>query len=332
MNETEELSRIKGGLLHACRLDAQGGAEELDWQGIDVNWDNDDFVWVHLDYSQPIVRDWLQQKSGLDPIICEALISPETRPRCAVHGDGILLNLRGVNMNPGAEPDDMISLRVWIDHHRLITFRQRRLLAVGDVQTDLDARRGPKNASALLLSLIRHLTRRASAVVGQLDENMDELEEEIIERETVYDLRGRIAQTRKAVIGIRRYLSPQRDALTQLSLVDIDWITDKDRLQIRELIDASTRTIEELDAIRDRAAVTHEELVYRLAERSNKIMYMLSVVAGIFLPLSLLTGLLGINVGGMPGMESSAAFWVVCLVLVVLAILEIWYLRSKKWL
>ena len=64
----------------------------------------------------------------------------------------------------------------------------------------------------------------------------------------------------------------------------------------------------------------------------NRTMYILSIVAGIFLPLGLLTGLLGINVGGMPGTESKIAFTVVCVFLVVVAGVEYWIFRRKKWL
>ena len=64
----------------------------------------------------------------------------------------------------------------------------------------------------------------------------------------------------------------------------------------------------------------------------NRTMYALSVIAGIFLPLGLLTGLLGINVGGMPGVENGWAFWITCALLVVLAAAEVWLFRRLKWI
>ena len=98
----------------------------------------------------------------------------------------------------------------------------------------------------------------------------------------------------------------------------------------RRLSDRLLRFVEDLDAVRDRAAVTQEELSARLAESMNRTMYVLSIVTAIFLPLGLLTGLLGVNVGGMPGEESEQAFAYVCVLMGVMA-LGLWALfRSKR--
>jgi zinc transporter len=78
--------------------------------------------------------------------------------------------------------------------------------------------------------------------------------------------------------------------------------------------------------------VTQEELAARLSEQMNRNTYMLSVVAGVFLPLGLLTGLLGINVGGIPGTENPNAFVIVCVTMVVLAAAMWWFFRRFRML
>jgi zinc transporter len=90
--------------------------------------------------------------------------------------------------------------------------------------------------------------------------------------------------------------------------------------------------VEELDTARERAAITQEELNARIAEQMNTRMYALSVTAAIFLPLGLLTGLLGINVGGIPGSEHPAGFAAVCGLLLLVAILQISLYRKLRWL
>ena len=89
--------------------------------------------------------------------------------------------------------------------------------------------------------------------------------------------------------------------------------------------------IEDLDSARERAAVTQEELSSRLSEQMDKRMYLLSVVAVIFLPLTFLTGLLGINVEGIPGAKHEWAFFIVCSVLVGFLILMFSFFRHKRW-
>ena len=90
--------------------------------------------------------------------------------------------------------------------------------------------------------------------------------------------------------------------------------------------------VEDLEAARERTAVTQDELDNRLSEQLNRRMYALSIVAGIFLPLSFVTGLLGINVAGIPGSETGWAFAAVCAALAVVGVGELWLFRKSGWL
>jgi len=91
------------------------------------------------------------------------------------------------------------------------------------------------------------------------------------------------------------------------------------------------RFIEDLDAIRERSQVVQDELQNLLADQLNKRTYLLAIVAAIFLPLSFLTGLLGINVAGIPGAENPWAFAIVVGGLVAVVGLQAWYLHKKGW-
>jgi len=149
---------------------------------------------------------------------------------------------------------------------------------------------------------------------------------------TVAELRPHLAKIRRQIVGQRRYIAPQRDVLMRLQNERQDWLDDKAKSRIRELMERTARFVEDLDFARDRAAIIQEELNNRLSEQMNKAMYVLSIVAVIFLPLTLLTGLLGINVGGIPGAENKWAFLFVSLLLVVVALLLIGLFRRIKWL
>jgi zinc transporter len=103
-------------------------------------------------------------------------------------------------------------------------------------------------------------------------------------------------------------------------------------LRLREISDRLVRHIEDIDAVRERAALAQEELSSTVSEQMNERMYVLSIVAAIFLPLGFFTGLMGINVGGMPGVEDGEAFWVVVAMCVGLMLVLGVVFRLKKWL
>ena len=84
--------------------------------------------------------------------------------------------------------------------------------------------------------------------------------------------------------------------------------------------------------MQDNMKKAQEELANQMSEEANRRMYVLSIVAAIFLPLGFFTGLLGINVGGMPGADNGWAFWVVCGICVTVVVWEVLLFRKKRWL
>ncbi len=111
-----------------------------------------------------------------------------------------------------------------------------------------------------------------------------------------------------------------------------DWLDRARRAHLRETAGRITRYVEDLDAARERAAVVQDELATRLSEQLNRRMFLLSVVAGVFLPLSFVTGLLGMNAAGMPGTEDPFAFALICGGLLLLGGFEIWLFKRLSWL
>ena len=168
-------------------------------------------------------------------------------------------------------------------------------------------------------------------VVDRISDEVDELEEKVLTMES-YELRPAIAEVRRNAIGLRRYLAPQREAVLRLYGEKAVWLSEMDRLRLRESADRTTRFVEDLDMIRERAVVVQEELLGRLSEKMDRTMYILSIVAAIFLPLGFLTGLLGINVGGIPGAEYTGSFIIFCLLLVLVVFVQVWLFKYKKWM
>ena len=283
------------------------------------------FIWIHINRKNPRAMSWLRN-SGLDYFVLDALTAEETRPRCTVHGDGAVINLRGVNLNPGAEPEDMISIRLWVEERRVISVGARPLKAVWAMIEAFNKEHCPQRPGDLVAQIALRLADAAEPTVSALNERVDEMEELVVDEiESVP--RHQLGDIRRMAIMLRRYMVPQRDALSTLEIEDLPWLDNRDRSRIREAVDRVSRLGEELDAIRDRAQVIHDQIMDMRAEMMNRQTLVLAVVAAIFLPLGLLTGLLGINVGGIPGEHYGWAFAIVCGVLVVLAAFQIWLYR-----
>lgn len=315
----------------AYLLDGKGGASALEAKEVAEWVSNYGEIWVHLDYTQIDDMAWIESRFKLDPLVTEALMAKETRPRTEIVGDGLLITLRGVNLNPGADPEDMISIRLWVDDTRIISTSRRQLLSISDLVDSLKTGHGPIDSGEFIVDLLDRIVWRMGDIVDQMEDSVAELEEQIMILESSR-LRFDLATLRRQAIAVRRYLAPQREALTRLISEKVLWLSDSNRLYLREVNDRLIRHIEDIDAVRERAAITQEELNSRHSEQLNNKMYMLSIVAAIFLPLGFLTGLLGINVGGIPGSENPHAFWIFMIVLTILIIGQAVFFRWKKWM
>jgi zinc transporter len=171
---------------------------------------------------------------------------------------------------------------------------------------------------------------RMATVISDLEDMVDRLDEQVATAQS-RELRSELADVRRQAILLRRYLAPQRDAMSRLYSEPVEWLDDGHRTRLREIADRTMRYVEDLDAARDRAGVGQEELAGRIAEQINSRMYVLSIVAALFLPLGFVTGLLGVNVAGIPGTEHPGAFIAVCFMLFALALFQLWLFKRRGW-
>lgn len=317
------------GLMFACRFDGKGGAQDIDLDEF-VAQTGTGSAWAHLDWQDAAARDWVGRQTWLEESAREALLEEDTRPRVVEYKDGLLINLRGVNLNDGADAEDMISIRVWIDANRVLSTRRRRMRTPAEIHETLKAGQGPKDCGDFLQRLIERLNFHIVPVVDQLEEDIDIAEEMYVD--SVQGYRGEFGALRRRTARIRRYLAPQRDVLERISRLSSSILSDAVRMHIREATDDVTRLLEDLDLARERAMVAQEELVNRLAQQQNERIYILSLVAAIFLPLSFLTGVFGMNVAGLPGLDDPEAFLLVSGVMLGLAVFILLLFRWRKWL
>ncbi|MDD2056144.1 zinc transporter ZntB [Pseudomonas sp. GD03860] len=328
-----EEENAQWGLVHALVLDGKGGARSIARTELnDLQLQPEQSLWLHWDRSHPQTRTWLRHESGLNEFACDLLLEENTRPRLlALPEEQMLLFLRGVNLNPGAEPEDMVSVRIFAQAQRVISLRLRPLRASDELLQQLAEGRGPKTASELLLSMAQLLTEKVQALVSDLSEVVD-LEEEKLEADTRYaPEQGSLQQIRRRAAGLRRFLAPQREIYAQLARNKWSWFAEDDADYWNELNNSLIRYLEELELTRERAALVLESEDRRRAERMNRTMYRFGIITCIFLPMSFVTGLLGINVGGIPGAESPYGFLFASLLVLGLALGQWWLFRRLRW-
>lgn len=319
-------------------FEPEGGVSRIDWSEMKptaacptLGW-----RWLHFNRLAPETREWLEESSNLDEAVIAALLQTETRPRCAPYEDGLLLNLRGINHNPGAEPEDMISVRIWATSNLVISMRSYPVKAIHEVREEI-GRDAPTSPAHLLARISAKLIDYIDPVVEQLKDEADEFEE------TMLNSRGRLsprdlAEFRRTILLLRRYVQPQTDAMSQLQRearmrrAGAPAFDEDDQVILRDTSDHIIRIAEELDSIRDRAAVLQDQVVGQRQEQLNQRLLALSVVSAIFLPLSYVTGLLGMNLAGIPWADEPWSFIAVVATTCALGVGVLAFLKWRRWI
>jgi len=308
-------------------LDGQRGGELLPLSGTNHC---SGPVWAHLDYTRTEVCDWIRTLA--EPVIAETLLAEITRPRALVIDHGLLLTLRGVNLNPGAAPDDMISLRLWVTQDRIISTHMRHLKSIGDVEAEIEHGNAPRNAGELLVVICEKMINNMSDIIDDIEEDTDRFENAMLSETAPTPSDREMASLRSKIITLRRYLAPQREALDQLLTVRLPWLRKGSGMQLREAINRLTRYIEALDSARERIRIMQEQSLARLTEQLGRRLYFITMLSAVFMPLSFLAGLLGVNLGGIPGAQSPIGFGIFVVLLVAVAVIEIALFRRARWL
>lgn len=287
--------------------------------------------WKHLDLTDPESARWIREESGIPAVVVEALLETESRPRALIYDHGLLVILRGVNLNPGSKAEDMIAIRIWLERDRVISTGRRRLRSVDAMRERLGAAGGTVTTGDFLAGLCSQLGDYMADVVDEVEDELEKAESDVQDSASIAR-NSPFSVLRRRVARMRRYLAPQREALEALSRSKSELFTDPDLAALHEEANRLTLILENLDLVRERAMVAQEEFLALIAHEQNTRMLLLSIIAAVFLPLSFLTGLMGMNVAGLPGTVNPAAFWAVSLVMLGIAAVILVLLKRKGWL
>lgn len=322
-------------LINAFRINRTGQGTALSVEDFATSFplaQEGEYIWVHLDWMEEGVITWLTQKAGLEPSIVDTLATRGTRPTVLFYDHGYSMNLRGVNLNRESDPADMISVRIWCGEKMVITLRNQHMFAFDDIRASIAEGTAPTCRDSFVMTVAERLNVRIDAEIRTIEENLDDLEDEIEEvpETRTLPLRLKTADMRHRLSRLRRHIAPQRDALAKFYDQKPAWDDKTHKRRARTLTERVTRMVEELDSLRERIQIANDSLMAVETERMNRTMYWLTVIAGLFLPISFVTGLLGVNVGGIPAADNSWGFWGVSVILALLVGLEIWLFKKMR--
>ncbi|TQV75556.1 hypothetical protein FLL45_11620 [Aliikangiella marina] len=268
---------------------------------------------------------------GAEPNDAASLLEETTRPHVhRTNNNGIILFLRAINLNPNSEPEDMVSLRFWCNGERLITVMNRKVQAVAMVKEKIlsNSNRTLKIPD-IFVEIIHQTMLRIETHVTKLSEKIEFLEEQIDKNQPVQQ--SDVMDLKRSTSRLWRFMYPQLDSLKKLSATDLAWMSDNLKYSLKEFVDLMSYYNEELILIKERCEILSNEITSNINDKVNRNLYIISIISVIFLPLGFITGLLGINVGGIPAASSEDGFLYVMIIMGVIFIGQLLLLKIFKW-
>ena len=285
------------------------------------------YRWLHFDLSELALPGWSAR--NLPGLARRILLADKTRPRLDMGDGGLAITLRGINMNAGEESADMVSLRIWMTADLIITVRRQRIFALEELRAQVMADDAPHSPGHMLARITEGLVERLEGIAFAREDTADDMEDDVYDedRAPLDDL----APLRREIIKFRRHVAPLAETLTQLAETDTGLIKEDLRHRFRDTASRCRWALEELSEVHDRLTAMADHLDAVQNARLEKNSYRLSVVAAIFLPLGFLTGLFGVNVGGMPGIDHPHAFYWLCAAMAAIGIVSAAIMRWLRW-
>jgi zinc transporter len=311
-------------------FDGRGGVRKLEeTEEADYTVPARGYALVAGNLRAPEFKVWLKKEVG--DFNAELLTVPNTRTRCTVLDDRAMVVLRVAR--PGAEPEDVGRqlLSLLIEKGRVIVASELNivdLLGLGQWQQTHHA---PVSPADLVARLALRAADRMEPLVERMGDNLDDVEETLMLGKRK-DTGAKLARLRRTLIQLRRLVWPQRDVLNTLEIEELSFLTARDRIRLREAAARTARLGDELQSLSERAVLVHEQILDTRAEQMNQTMLVLAAVTVVFMPLTVISGILGMNVSGIPFHDSPWAFWAVVGGLLALAVGLVVWMKKRKWL
>ena len=265
--------------------------------------DPETVLWVDLEQpTREEVRSSLVEAFKFHPLAIEDCQTPSERPKVESYGDYLFLILPAEGLRLVDGDPDVTEVGCFIGDNYLVTYHRRSLACFDVVAKRVEANpkhqmgRGP---AFIMHALIDALVDGYFPHIKRVDDELDDLEQRVFEKPSEGILND-FLEFRQRVQMLRRVLSPQRDILSSLCRNDYPQIQSEVQVYLRDVVDHLVTLVDNLDSFRFTLSGIMEIYLSLSSNRMNQVMKTLTVIATIMMPLTVLTGIYGMNFRNMP--------------------------------
>lgn len=307
--------------------------ENFSTKSIKTSLNNGEQIWIDLEKPEESEMDILRDVFNFHPLAIEDCLHKRQRPKVDNYKDYyfIVLNeFTGGNINKNFT---YTQLYIFLGENYIITIHWNKLKAINDTMERI--MNGPRiferGIDFILYNIFDTLVDDYFPLADSIGDKIDGIEENIL-KNPGKQVQNEILVLKRNILKLRKVLSPQREVLNILLRHDFTLIKEENRLYYMDVYDHMLRIYDLLDTYIDLLASTMDLYMSQISNKMNEIMKVLTIITTILMPLSLITGIYGMNFKFMPELEARYGYYATLALMVIVAGVGLIYFKKKKWL
>jgi len=287
------------------------------------------FIWLHFNLSHAAAEKWIRQHLNLPDQFYESLHEGSKSTRVELDDEMLVAVVNEVHYDFAFEPSDISTLWLAVGPRLVVTGRLKPLRSIDKLREAVNKGATLKSSVELLVHLLHDQGDVLVSIVRATTKHVDDIEDTLLAGR-LEPKRANLGSLRRLLVRLQRLLAPEPAALFRLLTKPPGWIHEDDLRELRQSTEEFNVALSDMATLQERIKLLQEEIAGRVAEASNRTLYVLTVVTVLALPINIIAGLLGMNVGGIPLNEHPFGFWIVVAIIIVFTALAAWIAFRKS--
>jgi zinc transporter len=284
-----------------------GSAAAVEW--LEGGMQASGFAWLHFNLAHVAAERWLARHAGLSPDFFEMLHDGIYSTRIERVEDALNAVINDVHFDFELDASDISTLWISVDRRLVLTARRNPLRTADRLRTAIGRGESIRSTADLLERLMRTQADVLVGIVRAATARVDKIEDQLLAGR-LNTKRSRLGGLRRVLVRLQRLLAPEPAALFRLLQNPPGWMVAGDVQELRAATEEFSVVLRDMQALQERIKLLQEEIAASVNEDNNRSLFLLTIVTVLALPINILAGLFGMNVGGIPLAEDSHGFWI----------------------
>jgi zinc transporter len=323
------------GLICGYLIDAESGGASIDGDAAARRLASPEvtgagnFLWLHFNLAHTGTLPWLREHADLADVFFETLQGGLHSTRIERSEEALIAVVNDVHFDFAFEPSDIATLWVHVDRRLVITARRQPLRSVDKLREAVKGGQPLRSPAELFEHLLRAQADVLVEIVRGVTERVDRIEDELLANR-LDQRRARLGALRRLLVRLQRLLAPEPAALFRLLQHPPGWMAELDVQELRQASEEFSVVLRDMTTLQERIKLLQEEIAAQVNEDNNRSLFVLTIVTVLALPINILAGLFGMNVGGVPLSQHPHGFWIVVAIVVTFTAIAAWVVFRRQ--